>query len=659
MNQQQLQNARAALWRQNAASSGDEAPALASLSLATFDDAVAWLNDFGLALFLPRTAQLPTPAPSFVEATLGAPNPTPSLATVASAMELAARLVAAKSAVALNLMGTFTEQPDFLVSREVLPWVIAIRADRQWKTAPAGRTSPIVVRTWEILNRQGGRTAAEIRQELGREVTEAAVLRALIELWTTMRAVPTYVPAEPTIWNLLQDHYEPELKRASNTAQATAISALLSLYIRSAIAATAEEAEIFLSPLTARSRIREVLHGMTAARSFGTMSLGSHTLLFLPGTLPDFPPEPESETPPAEAPVNQPPRLDRAPFRRPGATRPPMRQERAPGREPRREFQPAAKTVSGTEAPNREEKRPFDRRAPKREWQPGESRPAARPFGPKKFGAGKFEKEKTGGGKFGAGRFGAKKFAPKKFAPRREAGEGAGEERRERPEQRGSRPAQRGAGMGQRNAKPWQKRGPAKFGEKPDRAGRAFTGDRERPKRAWIEKQGPASGEKRREERPWQKRGPRAETPARFSDRERRPRQDAAPGEERPRFAGKPASGRKPPFAGKPSFGRKPSSPGRPAGGFAGKRFAKPGESRPRRTEGDRERPPREGTGNRPAGRRDFRAKPFERGGRNERPGKPGGKPGRPAGRGFGAQSGRTSRPGPKSRSPRKEESPE
>lgn len=350
MNQQQLQTARAALWHQTA-------------PLLTGDEAASWLDDLGLCLFLPRHAQLPAPAPSLVEAVHGAAAATPPPSAVTHATELAARLIDDRRAVPLNLLGTHAEQPDFLVTPEVLPWVAAVRGDRQWKTAPGGRSAPLVVRIWEVLDREGESTAVALRELLGRELTEAAVLRALIELWTTMRAMPLALPGQPTRWTLLKNRFPAPMAEGANTAQTTALSALLSIYLRSAVAATAEEAEIFLSPLTARSRIREVVHGMAAARQLGSMSVGSHTLLFVQGSLPeDLPVEPEAAVPAGlrpeqtTAPSARPPR---PPFRRdsrPGpreerAQRKPGPRDRHPGQEPWR---------SREQRPPRQDRRRFE-----------------------------------------------------------------------------------------------------------------------------------------------------------------------------------------------------------------------------------------------------------------------------------------------------------
>jgi len=175
--------------------------------LLTFDDAARWLDDIGLCLFLPRHTQLPAPAPSFVEACLGAASVTPPSPAIALATELAYRLISERRAIPLNLLGTFSEQPDFLMTPDVLHWAAAVRGDRQWKSPPHARTAPIVLRTWEALDREGEKSAIELREILGRELTEAAVLRALIELWTTLRAVPAYASGQPTRWSLLKHLY--------------------------------------------------------------------------------------------------------------------------------------------------------------------------------------------------------------------------------------------------------------------------------------------------------------------------------------------------------------------------------------------------------------------------------------------------------------------
>jgi hypothetical protein len=54
------------------------------------------------------------------------------------------------------------------------------------------------------------------------------------------------------------------------------------------IAATMEDVELFLAPLTARSKVREVLRGLVATRQVHTISMGHAPHFYVAGTLPEF-----------------------------------------------------------------------------------------------------------------------------------------------------------------------------------------------------------------------------------------------------------------------------------------------------------------------------------------------------------------------------------
>jgi hypothetical protein len=592
----------------------------------TYDDAAGWLEETGLCLFLPRHAQLPAPAPSFVEACMGVARALPPPEAIAEATALAQRLIDARKAVPLNLLGTYTEQPDFLVASEVLPWVVAIRGDRQWKTAPSGRTSPLILRTWEALDREGESTAVQLRELLGRELTEAAVLRALIELWTGLRAMPICTAGEPTRWTLLKHRHPTELATAANTGQSTALSALLSLYLRSAVAATAEEAEVFLSPLTSRSRIREVLHGMMAARQFATMSVASQTLLFVEGSLPEVA-EPEAE-PVTTAPAAASPALRRPPFRK----EPHGERRNETGRRPE----------TGT--------RPREQRAGGFTGGRTNTRTGARPrarTGGRTGGPTGGPTDARRGERLPSGSGPTKRFDKPFKKPFRKFGD--------RPFQRpaaGERPREeqaRGARTGEGEAKPWQKGRTGEFRRPP-------SGDR--PHRPWQNRPGgSASGERRPSfgARPGRSGGPgpqraSSERPGGERPRSDRPAAGARPAGQRPWSERPPRPGfRKPfvkdrrtgddrppekegearrPFSPSPRFSgdRKARTPGRSPGRIAGRgpnpRFARraPGgefSSRPGRPSGDKPvRPPRSGQSS-PGGR------PAPRGDRPQRPGAP------------------------------------
>jgi len=63
---------------------------------------------------------------------------------------------------------------------------------------------------------------------------------------------------------------------------------LASIYLQAVIAASMEEVEMFLAPLTARSKVREVLRGLVATRQVHSLALGHAPHFYVAGTLPEF-----------------------------------------------------------------------------------------------------------------------------------------------------------------------------------------------------------------------------------------------------------------------------------------------------------------------------------------------------------------------------------
>jgi hypothetical protein len=120
-------------------------------------------------------------------------------------------------------------------------------------------------------------------------VTETAVLRAITELWQQLRIIPVVsAPGAPAKWQLLRQRFQKAIAEGASTSQVTAISVLASIYLQAVIAASMEEVELFLAPLTARSKVREVLRGLVATRQVHTISLGHAPHFYVAGTLPEF-----------------------------------------------------------------------------------------------------------------------------------------------------------------------------------------------------------------------------------------------------------------------------------------------------------------------------------------------------------------------------------
>jgi len=258
----------------------------------TLEDARTWIEETGLCLFLPKRQFSPSVAPSFVEAMAGKRDATPDPQYIAAAEEMLVRLELDGVAVRLNLLGQPGEQPDYVVAGWVLPYVYALRGDRDWRRSPqltgSRQVSPLAVQAYKLLE-AGDQTLSNLTHALGREVTEAAVLRAITELWQQLRIIPVIqAPGKTAEWQLLRQRFQKAIAEGASTSQVTAISVLASIYLQAVIAATMEEVEAFLSPLTARSKVREVLRGLVATRQVHTISLGHSPHFYVAGTLPEY-----------------------------------------------------------------------------------------------------------------------------------------------------------------------------------------------------------------------------------------------------------------------------------------------------------------------------------------------------------------------------------
>jgi hypothetical protein len=258
----------------------------------TLDEARTWLEETGLCLFLPRRQFATFTAPTFVEAVAGEHVSTPSAKLVSVAEDLLVRLESESVAVRLNLLGQPGDSPDFVVAAWVLPYVYALRGDRDWRRIPqltgSRQVSQLAIQAYKQLE-TGDATITQLRHSLGREVSESAVLRAITELWQQLRIIPVVsAPGKAPQWQLLRLRYQKAIAEGASTSQVTAISVLASIYLQAVIAASMEEVEMFLAPLTARSKVREVLRGLVATRQVHSLALGHAPHFYVAGTLPEF-----------------------------------------------------------------------------------------------------------------------------------------------------------------------------------------------------------------------------------------------------------------------------------------------------------------------------------------------------------------------------------
>ena len=495
-------------------------------------------------------------------------NANPSLTASDTARTLLARLVADGSAVPLNLLGlpaTTAEAPDFIVSAAAFPYIFTLRGDKAWKQPPstsgAAKVSPLAANTYTLLVDNGPRSAYALTGDLGKEVTEAAVLRALSELWQQLRIVPVPQPGgKPTLWEPITTRFTKQIKTGANAGQPTALSTFVSLFLGQAILATEDEIETFLSPLAPRSRIRDVIHALSGARQLETITIEGKHHLHVSGDLPLF----ESPKPVREADqlavfsedgsrikkfVPKPQKLgtgsaDRPkPFRSaPDRSRPEARPGARPDRRPGSDRFASGAARPAYNKPWEEEKQARDDRAAagaspagNAEYQDLDLDAGTRPEGPRRTPAA-----------------GSRPTFGNKPAFGRKPGFS------DRPRGGSDRPAfQRDGAAGGRPAFKRDRPG----GDRP-----SFSRDRTSSDRPAFHRDRPTA-----EGRPPVERARREGSDDRFQPRDARrsftPR-DAGGGDSRPprAFGSKAGFGGKPAFGAKPSFPRKPFDPDRSAG---------------------------------------------------------------------------------------------
>ncbi len=591
------------------------------------------MDGVGLCLFLPRRTHFSCPGPSFVEAVTGLPSETPAREAIEAGTALMHRLTVAGAVLPLNLFGaaggSVSDQPDFLVTREALPYVFSLIGGRNWKSGPGAKASPLTLEIWKHLEGAGAQTAAELQTALGREVTEAAILRGLVELWNGLRAIPVY-GGETTRWELTQARFAEEMTASQKVAQTTALSALVAGYLESAVAASSDEIETFLSPLTSRSRVREVVNGLSATRQLGLVSVAATPLLHVAGTLPEF-----AEAEPVEVELPARTAFERKPYERAGRpareggserkhferggrsgerrggfdrgrTGPPRERTGPPrertgfgraesGRFAAQGDAPFRPKAAGGERPYRKpedgerkpfERKPFGKKSFDKTAKPFRARSSDGPSGGARGSSRPFDRERSGtarpsfGGRAGGGKFGPKRFGAGAGGAKPWQDRGASRPAEGRPERGSERGSERpAAGAGERPFRPRPEGD--RQGERGDRRSGKFGGEKkfggpkkfDAPKKFGAGKSfgGPKFGARSGPRSGSRPEGSRSAGPRSYGSRSAGPR-PAGPRSAGPRSFG-PSSGA--PRSGPPRTGSRPSSF---SGGF--KREA-PGEKRP------------------------------------------------------------------------------
>jgi hypothetical protein len=272
MFEQQLQDLRREKWRLN------------GRAVRTLEDAREFIDSVGFCLLYPqRPAAL---VPTFVGAYAGSDENLPPAQmafanpSAREAKELMVRLLREKAAYEANVF------PDnnFIVSASAFPYFYGLVGDRNPRQAPkAGARSgysPLAVDTFLIIQKEGPISKNRLRELLGGDISEAALDRALDELWAKLRITRVdYKHDEGVFWDVLFRWSPDAVREGMHVSVAESLTALVSKYLDCVLAAQQEEVEQFFSNLIGRARVREAINALQAARELSFVHVGGRVML--------------------------------------------------------------------------------------------------------------------------------------------------------------------------------------------------------------------------------------------------------------------------------------------------------------------------------------------------------------------------------------------
>lgn len=275
MTEQDLQQQRAHKWH------------LDGNPVRTLEQAREFIDDVGFCVMYPERSLIA--APSFMGAYTGSADGLPDAKHAFAdprsqgATDLMIRLLRERSAYEMNLCpGT-----DLIISASLFPFFYALVSDHNPKASPkvraqGARVSPLGVNVFEAIQKHGAVTKDRLRELVSRELSNAALERALAELWSILKITRVgYREGEGAMWDVLYRWAPKTIKEGLNISEPEAISALLSKFLETAIAATQEEIEAFFSHLTSRSKVREAINALLSARELSFVGAGAKPLIRL------------------------------------------------------------------------------------------------------------------------------------------------------------------------------------------------------------------------------------------------------------------------------------------------------------------------------------------------------------------------------------------
>src|SRR5579863_3834011 len=254
-------------------------------SIQTIEEARSFLEDVGFCLMYPRRPALL--APTFIGAFVGSDDRLPEWQhafkdpRAAQATEMMVRLLREKTTFEANL---FDENNGFLIAASVFPYFYALMGERNPKLAPKAGSrsaySALACDAFELILRDGPTSKQKMQEALGGSVSFAALDSALGELWSKLRITRVdYKSSEGSVWDLLYRWAPEAVKEGVGLSVPEALTALLSKYLDSVVAVEQADLESFFSHFVARSKVRDSVNALLAARELSFVHVGGRSML--------------------------------------------------------------------------------------------------------------------------------------------------------------------------------------------------------------------------------------------------------------------------------------------------------------------------------------------------------------------------------------------
>jgi cytidylate kinase len=252
--------------------------------IRTLEDAQEFIESVGFCVMYPLRP--PVFVPTFIGAFTGTDQDLPTWQhafadpRAQQATELMVRLLRQRSAYEANPFG----ETNFLVAASVFAFFYGVVGDRNPRRAPKvgsrSEYSPLAVHAFQVIQEKGPISKPHLKEILGGDLSTAALDRALNELWARLRITRVdYKPVEGAFWDVLFRWSPEPVREGMNTSVAEALTALVSKYMGCVIAAEQSEVEEFFSNFIARSRVREAINALIAARELSFVHIGNRSML--------------------------------------------------------------------------------------------------------------------------------------------------------------------------------------------------------------------------------------------------------------------------------------------------------------------------------------------------------------------------------------------